>query len=160
MLHNSLLYTGITFPHSERKLPSGFLPWWSHPGVLRFWLARAANSRFRALFLREWWTPSKRKRRCTSLIAWKSSSSQLLLAHIMGVLLVTIVTRSYHRSHKKVSLPYTIETSHFHTFPHISSSTLGSESVLEKGWKTVLRPLCRDGSMLQLLSSFLHFLLF
>ena len=139
MLHNFLLYTGITFPHSERKRESGLLPWcWSHPGALRFWLARAANSRFRALFLREWWTPSKRKRRCTSLISWDSSSSQLLLAHIMEVT-------------KKVLLPNTIETL---TFPHISSY------FQLQGSKTVLRPLCRDGSMLQLLSPFLHFLLF
>ena len=73
------------------------------------------------------------------------------IAHIMGVLLVTIVTRSYHGSHKKVLLPNTIETL---TFPHISSY------FQLQGSKTVLRPLCRDGSMLQLLSPFLHFLLF
>ena len=41
-------------------------------GAVRLWCsALAAVSRFRALFFREWWTPSNRHRRCTSLITFE-----------------------------------------------------------------------------------------
>ena len=54
--------------------------------AVRLWYsALAAVSRFRALFFREWWTPSSRNRRCTSLITCELHSNHKITCELHSI---------------------------------------------------------------------------
>ena len=80
--------------HQQKDVISILLPsfpsltlWYSGAaGAVRLWCsALAAVSRFRALFFREWWTPSSRNRRCTSLITCELHSNHKITCELHSI---------------------------------------------------------------------------